>query len=137
MSVLRQIPHPDGVHSFVVEDDDRVCYLYLLEGSRVVADVWLYNAAPAGVEPEWKRPDARSLMPFQNPPPLGRQDAERLSATNDIQATWNTGEAAVGGDLFVDGERIASLKVGDRPGRSRNAIKDGPLAKVLSPEGQA
>jgi len=133
MSFVKQSPHPNGVHSFVVEDDGRVCYLYLLESRRMVGDVWLYNAIPASDEPEWKRPDARALMPFRNPPQFGRQDADRLDSSSDLQVNWYDDDAAVGGDLFVDGEHWASLSTGDRPGRSRNALRDGPLAKVLSP----
>ena len=26
-----------------IEDDDKVCYVYLLKAKRIVGDIWLYN----------------------------------------------------------------------------------------------
>lgn len=55
---------PDGSHTLVVEEDERVAYAYLLRGPEIVGDVWLYNVAPTPEETNWKDP---AQMPFLNP----------------------------------------------------------------------
>ena len=128
LSVVRRDGTSDAV---AVEDDGRVAYAYLLEGERIVSDVWLYNRVAAPLEPEWT---GQGRMPFANA--VGYARPERvtpIACAAEVSVSWD-GEA---GNLAVArvalrGEPWAELRPGQRPGLSRVALKDGPLARVLA-----
>lgn len=117
----------DGVHAVVIESDDRVAYAYLLEGERIVADVWLYNVAATPETVDWSD---REQMPFLNPAPYC-MDVAVPDLSNDLRCDWR-GE---GVEILVAGEVLARLVPGAKPGWSRLARKDGPLAKKLDGAG--
>ena len=120
--------HPHSARlSLHIVPEERVCYAYLREDRRVVADVWLYNMFPSEAPAEWTLPDARSRLPFTNPSSYGRQDVNPISDPNEVRVSWSENVAT----LYVRGALWAILATGDRPGRCAHAIKDGPLARVL------
>ena len=119
---------PEGRFDCIIEDDDRVCYAYLIESDRIVADVWLYNSTPAGEQPEWSQPDAKEQMPFRNPSEFGDQEVRRISEQSSIQVEWSGSAEDRCATIRVDGEIWAVLNNGVRPGCCRHARKAGPLA---------
>jgi hypothetical protein len=123
----RRFADAQGRCAVLVEDDGRVAYAYLLDPDGVVCgDVWLYNRCEAPLEPEWRN---RGLAPFANP--VGYAVAAPLfplpQTGSEIQVEWSGDHA----DVMVDGTLVARLAQGLRPGFSIQALKDGPLAKVL------
>lgn len=115
---------PDGGYSVTVEADARVAYAYLLEDGKIIGDVWLYNVAPTPSSTNWKD---RDQMPFLNPAPLaGAQDAYAIR--NGLECRW-TGRKV---EILCGGELVAVLVPGAKPGWSKQAQEDGPLAKTLS-----
>lgn len=119
----------------VVEDDGRVAWAYLLQGDRVASAVWLYNVAPA---PETLAPPPGAsggprLNPrghCRTPPPERIVDERRVTARWEVEA----GEVRSASVLHA-GAPLARLAPGARPGWSAGAAKDGPLARVLPPDG--
>src|SRR5262245_34643201 len=130
MSIVQD---PDSAYSVVFEDDGKVAYAYLRDGTRIVSDVWIYNRGPAPETPEWTLPDARSRLPFTNPVGFVREEP-RPSVKNpsDISARWvYDAETLAAAEVLIRGTRFALLKPGSKPGWSRLASRDGPNAKVL------
>ena len=123
--VLLRFDAPDGRLAVVLEDDGRVAYAYLLADEEIVADVWLYNGAPTPAEVDF---DDEEAMPFLNPRPFAsdRQPAA-LREDSAVRCRW----LEDGVEVSVDGELLARLHAGDRPGQSRAAAQDGPLARPL------
>ncbi len=115
---------PAGGYSVTVEADARVAYAYLLENGKIIGDVWLYNVAPTPSSTNWKD---RDQMPFLNPAPFaGAQDAYDIR--NGLECRW-TGRKV---EILCGGELVAVLVPGAKPGWSKQAQEDGPLAKTLS-----
>jgi hypothetical protein len=117
--------------SVVIEDDGRVAYAYLLNSDgRVIADVWLYNCGAPPKKPEWTSP---KKMPFMNPEAFARPDSvSPIRDEADVAVEWKVDRDSVrSAHIFVRGEVWAVLEPGSRPGWSRMALRDGPLAKVL------
>ncbi|MEQ1572432.1 MAG: hypothetical protein ABMA25_26900 [Ilumatobacteraceae bacterium] len=126
--MIRDVQSPDGRWSIVVEDDDRVAYAYLLDGQRIVGDVWLYNVDLAPEDTDWKR---QARRPFLQPRPFCLEvPFARLGEDSDVRARW-TGDAVV---VEIDGVVWARLASGSKPGWSRLAARAGPLAKPLREE---
>jgi len=126
---------PDGKYTIVVEDDGRVAYAFLYEEDEIVGDVWLYNKCDTPEEPEWNQPDK---MPFANAKSFVRCEGkiEPIKNSNEISVQWDfedTGSLRKV-RLFLRNNLYAILFPGAKPGFSRLALKDGPLAKVI-PEG--
>lgn len=118
----------DSDYSAIFEDDGKVAYAYLRNGTHIVGDVWLYNHGEAPVEPEWEDP---SRMPFANP--------KEFTSPNLFQPVKDPSEVAFKWveDLptlliFIRGDLFARLIPGSKPGWSKLAIKDGPLAMVFT-----
>lgn len=111
----------------VLEDDHRVAYAYLLDGERIVADVWLYNVSPSPESEEWSD---RSRLPFLNPKPfcLAGETLPRLSIDSEVTCL-REGKYV---DVKLGDEHVARFKSGVRPGWSKLAAKAGPLALPLS-----
>jgi hypothetical protein len=115
----------------VFEDNGKVAYAYLIKNKQVVGDVWLYNHGSPKLEIEWKDP---SKMPFSNP--LGfalETNFSPITNIEEVEFSWihdsdgNFLEVKI--KLF--GEEYGKLKEGSKPGWSKLAIKDGPLAKAM------
>ncbi|WP_170326038.1 hypothetical protein [Ruegeria arenilitoris] len=121
---------PDGQQSLILDDDGKTGYAYLLdEGGKVTADCWLYNRKAAPVENEWK---FSKNMPFAN-----SAEYVKPEFTGGFNPPKNDGELSVGwtdqgAELFIRDRLFARLVVGSKPGWSRLAAKDGPLALMLS-----
>lgn len=109
--------------SLVVEDDDRVAYAYLRQGTRIVGDVWLYNVQATPDVVDWSN---RALMPFLNPRKYVREEPP-IRVDSSICVSWTPTTAYVlRGDVL-----IARVEIGRRPGWSRQARIAGPLALPL------
>lgn len=131
---IREFAAPGGRQTVIVEDDGRVCYAYLLDGDgKICGDVWLYNRCPTPAEPEWHE---RENAPFANPDPFVDRDAIFFlpASAADIAVEWDVESDAVTARLYLDQKLFAKLTSGAKPGWSRLAAKDGPLARVLSPQ---
>lgn len=113
----------------MIEDDGRVAYLYLLVNGKVVGDVWLYNRSEAS-DKQLSKLD----MPFPNPRKFVR-DGGVLGfepSPSDFVAEWITEEMRLEGvKLRIREKLFAIVRIGDKPGFSFLAERDGPLAKVL------
>lgn len=115
-------------YSAIFEDDGRVAYAYLQDGHGIVADVWLYNHGIAPSEPEWRDP---SKMPFANPQGFASEDLIKpVNNKTDVQFQWahDQDESSVAVNILIRGEVFGRLVAGSKPGWSKMAIKDGPLA---------
>jgi hypothetical protein len=121
-------------YAVVVQDDGaRVAYAYLLRNGKIVADVWLYNRGPLQDAPEWKLPEARSLLPFKNPAGFARAEAfTPVCSEQELTVTWSRDEEGrVGADISIRGQPHARLREGSTPGWCVLAARDGPIARAL------
>lgn len=128
MSFLLEFDSPPW--RVVVDDDDRVAYAYLLRDGEAVGDVWLYNRHEAPEEPEWHD---KSNVPFLNPRRFARQDGfVAIETDGDVAVDWRfEGEHLARVDVRIRGVLSARLAPFTKPGWSRMAVADGPLARVL------
>lgn len=117
--------HPEL--SVLIEDDDKVCYAYLLRGKRIVGDIWLYNIAPTPNEAEWH---SKENLPFLNPEEFVKENLEPFDAWSPVEVTWDFSEEIVA-NIFLASRLIAMLKEGSYPGWSSLVTKDGPLAQKI------
>lgn len=119
---------PDRPQHIVIDDDGRVAYAYLLRHNEIVSDVWLYNVSRTPSVVDWSN---RDDLPFLNPAPFcdNSQSISRLSVRSPLRCDWYENGVL----LFLDDLLIAKLEEGSKPGWSRSAIDDGPLAKTATP----
>lgn len=130
-TVFLSVRDPESDLEAVFEDDGRVAYAYVVKDKRLVADVWVYNRAPAPAQPEWTD---RERAPFMNPRDYVTEDAdafEPASSEEDVALDWvsEKGDRVI--VVKVHGQVVAKLGAGMRPGFATLARKDGPLARVL------
>lgn len=128
MPALIRFDHVETRRAVVLEDDDQVGYAYLLVDDQIVGDVWLYNVRkPPEVAP-WKT-EPRPGMPLQNPAQLSRSGCfvPRLTPDAVVELAWD----ASGVDVTIFGVHSARLEAGKKPGWSRQAAEDGPLALAI------
>ena len=125
----------------VFEDDGKVAYLYLrAPDGKFLADVWVYNRRKAPSIPEWEDPsikNPKSRLPFANPKGYASEDRiEPVTRCKDVVFFWSHGDspAEVSVTLKIRGEVVAKVVPGSKPGWARLAVKDGPLAKVMTRE---
>jgi hypothetical protein len=117
-------------YSIIIEDDERVCYAYLLVDRDIVGDVWLYNREIAPGTMEWKNEN----MPFLNP--LQFIDLEMalnpITSSDQVELTWRMEKSQLRNvQIHVRGELIAKMTIGSKPGWSAVVKADGPLAKKI------
>ena len=113
----------------IFEDNGRVAYAYLLVNGEIAGDVWLYNHEEAPVQPEWNNPDA---APFKNPLEFAYSLDNPPSNEADVKIKWEEQkDAPAQVQVYIRGQLFGVLKVGMKPGWSKLAKKDGPLAKML------
>nr|WP_288807881.1 hypothetical protein [uncultured Sphingobacterium sp.] len=117
--------HPE--YSVLIEDDDKVCYAYLLNDDKIVGDIWLYNSVPTPSEPEWY---SKENLPFLNPAEFVKENLEPFSAISTVEVTWDFRVETVA-KIFLSERLIAKLTVGSCPGWSSLVTKDGPLAQKI------
>ncbi|MGJ4906677.1 hypothetical protein ACQR10_09260 [Bradyrhizobium sp. HKCCYLRH2060] len=128
---LRDFVSPDGSATIVVEDDGRVAYAYWLDASGSISgDVWLYNRCPAPQQPEWHD---REAAPYANPAAFVDQASEFSppSAASSISVNWDLLGSETAACVCVSEVLLAKLTKASKPGWSRLAAKDGPLALCL------
>jgi hypothetical protein len=133
--VLCDFNSPCGQYRLTFDDDGKVAYAYLRRGSAIVGDVWVYNRCPTPEEPEWK--DRRNL-PFANCKPYTSDEGTYLHtiAASDISVNWMYRNDEPTAFVYLAGKLVASVGVGQKPGSSRFASMDGPLAKKLLVDSQ-
>ncbi|WP_315803520.1 hypothetical protein [Bradyrhizobium sp. SZCCHNS3002] len=128
---LREFVSPDGTATIMVEDDGRVAYAYWLDSERAICgDVWLYNRCSAPEQPEWTDRDA---APYANPLAFVDQTAEFFppSSASSVTVSWDRLGSETAACIRVSEVVLARLIKGSKPGWSRLAAKDGPLALCL------
>jgi hypothetical protein len=134
-TLLHQFTCDDGLHRCVVEDNGRVAYAYLIRENKMIGDLWLYNQAESPTEPEWRD---RTKMPFLNPASFVDMGAmsQPLQSSDDIAAEWELGGDGVATKvaLYLHGQLYGVLAPMVKPGWCVAVLKDGPLAKRLSPD---
>ena len=123
--VVRLCEVPDSGMSVIIEDDGRVAYAYLKQHGEIVADVWLYNVVATPDENTWTD---KAQTPFLNPRNYCTQEEFRR-ITPDTQVTCTLASRHV--EVRVEGQLMARLSPGIKPGWSRLARISGPLAKPL------
>jgi len=118
----------------VFEDDGRVAYAYLFSEGEIVGDVWLYNSGETPDNPDW---EDFSEMPFLN----GREFSKgerypRIHEVSEVRVQWADDHDGTAGraELYLREKLFAILEPGAKPGWSRWALKDGPLAKAFPAE---
>lgn len=119
--------NPD--YSIIVEDDGKVAYAYLLKGSDIIGDLWLYNQAPTPSITAWERKD----LPFLNPDEYVKETISPIKAKSELEINWSfkiTGELEYV-LIYVRGRLIAKLTLGSKPGWSTCVAKSAPLAQLL------
>ncbi|MGY4303513.1 hypothetical protein ACVIJ6_000756 [Bradyrhizobium sp. USDA 4369] len=129
---LCEFASPDGAATIVVEDDGRVAYAYWLDAEGAIrGDVWLYNRCLAPEQPEW---DARDAAPYANPAEFvdGAIEFSPPTSASCITVEWLRFNAELIARVRVSEMLVAQLKHGSKPGWSRLAAKDGPLALCLT-----
>ena len=136
MSYWNAFDDAESSCSVVLEDDDRVAYAYfvdrgLSEGKGappIIGDVWLYNVHPAPPEPE---------LPIGGEPPLNASpyvrdaDSVRLEDASEVVVRWFVMDEQRYAEVVIDGEVSARLCAGSKPGWSRLAAVDTPVARRL------
>ena len=120
-----------GGESVLIEDNGRVAYAYLLDGTGTIcAQVWLYNRCVAPDEPEWT---SSQTPPFANARGYVRTDIDipLPTASDDFSVRWqNASGDAYHADIWIGGNIVARLAPGVTPGWSVLAAQDGPLARA-------
>ncbi len=124
----------DHDRTVMIEDDGRVCYGYLLNGDhKIIGDVWLYNRCTSPAMPEWTSPDN---APYANP--VAYAEAFDISQLPTSEADFSaratvTPDGRPGFAIHIGSQLHAILADGRKPGWSRLARQDGPLALKLAP----
>jgi hypothetical protein len=129
-SLTKYVSNDRPEFAVLIEDDDKVCYAYLLneeKEDKIVGDIWLYNHAPTPMEPEWY---SRENLPFLNPAEFVKENLEPFDAWSPVEVTWDFGEEIVA-KIFLSERLIAKLAAGASPGWSSLVTKDGPLAQKM------
>lgn len=118
-------------YSIVIEDNGRVAYAYLLEGNRIVSDVWLYNHA---IPPEKSNWSNKKEMPFLNPKEFLFNDKE-ISPINDeseVKIEWLRELDTMFVHVYIRNILFVVLRPDLFPGYSTLVTKNGPLARVFT-----
>jgi hypothetical protein len=123
--MLRLYEVPGSDLSVLIEDDGRVAYAYLRRDGAIVADVWLYNVAATPEDTTWTD---NTQMPFLNPTRYCTQETfRRIEADSEVSCTLVSEHV----EVRVQGQLIARLRPGVKPGWSRLARISDPLAQPL------
>lgn len=113
----------------IVDDDGRTGYAYISDTRKWVADVWLYNRAPAPEEPEWnfRPPDP----PFLNPRRLCQDELQfPLPSSDDaVEVRAFDHRRGFGAFIFIHGCLAGLVFDHCKPGWAAMAKATGPLAR--------
>lgn len=124
--------HPDESDvEIVVEEDGRVAYAYLVVDGTLEADVWLWNVAQSPGAEEWCDPACDP--PYANSLRFVDEASMHSRPPLTLSVAWcrRLPRHAV---VKLGDAKIAALWPGGRPGWSRFAKHDGPLALAAMPE---
>jgi len=132
-SLLLDFTSPCGKYLLTFDDDGKVAYAYLKKKrprKSIVGDVWIYNRCPTPKRPEW---ESVENIPFANCRPyIGTGGRMTLDVeSDDVAVDWEYESDLPIAYIYVFEQLYAAVGVGDKPGYSRFANKDGPLAKVM------
>jgi hypothetical protein len=132
--VIGDFCSPCGGFKLTFDDDGKVAYAYLKKGHAIIGDVWLYNRCQTPEQSEWKD---RKNLPFANCKGYMSEEGrlERPVTLDDMTVNWEYVNAEPRAYVYIFGELWALVGVGDKPGRSRFASRDGPLAKMMPHDG--
>jgi hypothetical protein len=111
--------HCDSSRNIVViiEDNGVVAYAYLVEKTKIVSDVWLYNSGKTPLEIDFSN---REFMPFQNPIAYTENRKRVLDSKilDEVQVFWEIDKSEKVVELhFHNGLRV-KLESGTYPGWS-------------------
>jgi hypothetical protein len=121
---------PCGAFTLTFDDDGKVAYAYMRKGKAILGDVWLYNRCETPDRSEWSD---RSKLPFANCTGYMKDEGrvQEPVSLEDVTAEWEyTGERPKA-FVYLFGDLVASVSEGEKPGYSRFASRDGPLAKRM------
>ena len=133
MAYYIEFENPDFPEAVVeVEDDDNVAYAYFYSGERATGFVWLYDHLNCSPNP-WNAAVDRSKPAtniegyFAAEPFLPIQDA------NEVEVLWRMRDGFCEAAIYIRGYLHAVVADELRPGWSRLATQDSPIAGVLFP----
>ena len=124
--------HPTSKRFGVFEDNGISAWLYLTEPStrKPVADAWVYNRVPA--------PTTKEIQSYRGGPPpaaIGYASDDALCHTpseHEWSFIWSTDGESVA--IARNGMPVACIATAQKPGYSRELIKDGPWGNPWSDE---
>ena len=136
MSYWNAFDDPESSCSVVLEDDDRVAYAYLVDrgsgeggGSPpIIGDVWLYNVHADPPELDLVN---RGEPPLNASPYIRDASNVRLENASEVAVRWFDVDERRHAEVVIDGEPSARLCPGSKPGWSRLAAADSPVARRL------
>lgn len=122
------------VYSLIIEDDSNVAYAYLLNNSKIVSDVWLYNQKETPKEEDWLQ---NKNMPFLNSANYVKEkiDFQKIviKSEADVRVEWiHMGDSLKQVEIHIKGFLIGILDFNSHIGFSTLVKKDGPLAKRIN-----
>ncbi len=119
----------DPTYMVCVDFNGETAYAYLCRDHLILAEVWLYNVAPAPRRREWRE----DSVPVLNPREFVREDLFRPPSSRDeIDVQWFRVDGEIHVSIFIHDELHATLLAGNRIGSCRLARKNGPLARKLT-----
>lgn len=121
------INEEEPAFSVVIEDDDKVCYAYLLEGDQIVSDVWLYNSIETPESVDWSN---KEDLPFVNPKVFVKKNIPPFDESTHVDVRWGVNNGKIYAELYSSDTLLVRLEVGALPGWSTLVEKDSPLALV-------
>src|SRR5271157_5368984 len=128
--VIGDFTSPCGLYMLTFDDDGKVAYAYLKKGNAILGDVWVYNRCPTPDQSEWKD---RGNLPFANCKGY-MKDEGRVNTPvilDDINVEWEYAGGQVRAFVYICGDLVACVGLGEKPGFARYASRDGPLAKLM------
>lgn len=122
--------HPVSRRFATFEDDGTSAWLYLTEPDirKPVADAWVYNRIPA--------PPTQDIRLYRNGPPpaaIGYASEQALCTCphdHEWSLMWSTDGQSVA--IAKDDVAVACIVAAQKPGYSRQLIKDGPWGNIWS-----
>ena len=131
MAMLLNIYNENLGATVIIEDDDKVCYAYLVVDESISSDVWLYNVCDAPSEPEWIE---GGEMPFANSVAyISSERMNPITTPSDVALDWiSKTDSCLEVRVKVRGVVHALLRSGAKPGWCRLAVKSSPIARPLN-----
>jgi len=132
--IIGDFTSPCGAYTLTFDDDGKVAYAYLKKGKAILGDVWVYNHCTTPEQPEWKD---RSKLPFANCKDYMKEEGQVVRAVilDDISVKWEYRGEQPRAYVYLFGDLVASVSVGEKPGYARFASRDSPLAKLMVIDG--